>query len=278
MFKEIEKSDMKKLAAEGAWRYSPIMRFRKFEQSPTLTRSEHRPIIVNNTIVNNSASSSGGGIFYNSESDPLVFNSILWDNEAPAGKQIFPLNGSIEVVYSDVEGSFSGTGNINADPLFIDTDDYHLSEASPSIGGGIDSLESGGIWYIAPPTDYEGNIRPNPQGSMPDMGIYESDLDIPVSIAGELSETLPTVYALGRNYPNPFNPGTTIKYQLPTISDVELSVYNLLGQKVVDLVLKKQEAGYHQVEWDASQFSSGIYYYRLTAGKFQDVKKMILLK
>jgi flagellar hook assembly protein FlgD len=69
-----------------------------------------------------------------------------------------------------------------------------------------------------------------------------------------------------------------INYQLPLISDVELSVYNLLGQKVVTLVSRRQEAGYHQVEWDASQYSSGIYYYRFTAGKFQDVKKMILVK
>jgi flagellar hook assembly protein FlgD len=59
---------------------------------------------------------------------------------------------------------------------------------------------------------------------------------------------------------------------------VELSVYNLLGQKVATLVSENQNAGYHQVEWDASGFAGGIYYYRIEAGEFQDVKKMILIK
>ena len=57
-----------------------------------------------------------------------------------------------------------------------------------------------------------------------------------------------------------------------------MSVYNLLGQKVATLVNERQQAGYHRVEWDASGFASGIYYYRIEAGEFQDVKKMILLR
>jgi parallel beta-helix repeat protein len=273
-----EESEKQKLTSGGRLTNMSLKRFRKARQSQILTTYDTRPVIVNNTIVNNIASNSGGGIYYNSDSNPLIFNSILWGNEAPSGRQIFPSNGSIDVVYSDVEGSWGGVGNINADPLFADTEDFHLSESSPCIGVGIDTLESEGFWYYAPSSDYHGNDRPNPQGSLPDMGAYESDLDIPVSIAGELSENLPRIYALGRNFPNPFNPSTMINYQLPLISDVELSVYNLLGQKVVTLVSRRQEAGYHQVEWDASQYSSGIYYYRFTAGKFQDVKKMILVK
>jgi flagellar hook assembly protein FlgD len=69
-----------------------------------------------------------------------------------------------------------------------------------------------------------------------------------------------------------------INYQIPMTNEVELSIYNLLGQNVATLVDEKQNAGYHQVEWDASGFASGIYYYRIEAGKFADVKKMILLK
>ena len=61
-------------------------------------------------------------------------------------------------------------------------------------------------------------------------------------------------------------------------NEVELSVYNLLGQKVVTLVSEKQKAGHHQVEWNASGFASGIYYYYLKAGEFKDVKKMLLIK
>jgi len=88
----------------------------------------------------------------------------------------------------------------------------------------------------------------------------------------------PDTYKLYQNYPNPFNPVTAIGYQLSALSQVELSIYNLLGQKVVNLVSEKQAAGYHQVEWDASGLSGGIYYYRLVAGDFQQVKKMILIK
>jgi len=87
-----------------------------------------------------------------------------------------------------------------------------------------------------------------------------------------------TEFALHQNYPNPFNPTTVISYQLSTVSEVELSVYNLPGQKVVTLVSEKQNAGSYQVEWDASGFTSGVYYYRIKVGKFVDVKKMILIK
>ena len=85
-------------------------------------------------------------------------------------------------------------------------------------------------------------------------------------------------FDLQQNYPNPFNPVTKINYQLPMTSDVELIVYNLLGQRVTILVSENQLAGSYQFEWDATGFASGIYYYRIEAGNFQDVKKMIIIK
>ena len=85
-------------------------------------------------------------------------------------------------------------------------------------------------------------------------------------------------FELGSNYPNPFNPKTQISYQLPVVSDVELNIYNILGQKVATLISERQAAGSYDVEWDASGFSSGTYIYRIEAGVFQDVKKMILIK
>jgi hypothetical protein len=85
-------------------------------------------------------------------------------------------------------------------------------------------------------------------------------------------------FELHQNYPNPFNPMTAIGYWLSAVSDVELSIYNSLGQKVVTLFSEKQNAGYHQVDWDASGFASGIYYYRLETGGFVDVKKMVLIR
>ena len=102
-------------------------------------------------------------------------------------------------------------------------------------------------------------------------------IDIPTNL-DKFEEKLPRIFALNQNYPNPFNPVTMINYQIPMINDVELSIYNILGQKVATLVNERKQAGYHQVEWDASGLASGIYYYRIEAGEFQDVKKMILIK
>jgi len=85
-------------------------------------------------------------------------------------------------------------------------------------------------------------------------------------------------FSLSQNYPNPFNPTTMINYQLPKISAVQISIYNILGQKITTLVDKRQNAGTYQVEWDASAFASGIYYYRIQAGEFHDVKKMVLIR
>ena len=94
---------------------------------------------------------------------------------------------------------------------------------------------------------------------------------------------VPEEYFLAQNYPNPFNPITTISYGLPEASHVKITVYDILGRKVITLVDNDQPAGYHRVLWDSKSHqgitvSSGIYFYRLEANNFMDVKKMALLK
>ncbi len=97
-------------------------------------------------------------------------------------------------------------------------------------------------------------------------------------------QTLPTSFSLTDNFPNPFNPATTIQYALPQAADVELTVYNVFGQVVRTLVAEYQSAGRYAVEWDATDdsghsLSSGMYFYRLQAGgEFREVKKMLLLR
>lgn len=94
----------------------------------------------------------------------------------------------------------------------------------------------------------------------------------------EDSERRP-VHTLHQNYPNPFNPVTVISYQLSVLSEVELYVYNLLGQKVATLISARQPAGNYKVEWDAMGFASGVYFYRLkTNHGFVQIKKLVLLK
>jgi hypothetical protein len=89
---------------------------------------------------------------------------------------------------------------------------------------------------------------------------------------------IPKEFVLDQNYPNPFNPITTINFQLSAVSNVELSIYDMNGKIVETLVRESKSAGYYKVIWDASNVSSGIYFYRLQAGNFVETKKMVFMK
>jgi hypothetical protein len=132
-----------------------------------------------------------------------------------------------------------------------------------------------------------GNSNYNFKGVIDDVYIYNyalssdeiAEIYNQITTVETLTEkSLPKTYYLFQNYPNPFNPITVIGYQLPIRNDVEISVYNTLGEKIITLLSEIQEAGYHSVQWNASDFASGIYYYKIKAGAFISVKKMILLK
>ena len=104
-------------------------------------------------------------------------------------------------------------------------------------------------------------------------------IDESTAIDDQEKDQMIRTFKLEQNYPNPFNPKTTIKYQLPKSSLVNLTIYNLLGQKVAILVSAKQVAGTYKIEWDATRFASGVYYYKLeTSSGFVQSKKLILLK
>jgi len=119
------------------------------------------------------------------------------------------------------------------------------------------------------------------------LGAVESDSVLyPAGIAlletgpatGVEESRLPTEFVLMQNYPNPFNPTTKIEYSIPLQSQVELKVYNVVGQEVATLVNEVQKSGIHSVKFSASNFASGVYFYRLVAGNFVSVKKMVLVK
>ncbi len=100
--------------------------------------------------------------------------------------------------------------------------------------------------------------------------------------APELNELIigdvPTEFGLNQNYPNPFNPSTNISYTLPEKANVELSIFNMLGQKVATVVNQTQDAGTYTINWQAGSVSSGVYIYRLTAGGNTFTKRMMLIK
>jgi hypothetical protein len=95
--------------------------------------------------------------------------------------------------------------------------------------------------------------------------------------ANEDEHLFPLEFRLEQNYPNPFNSGTIIRYQLPRASHVSIRIFNLLGQEVATLVNENKSAGHHQLEW-TSNLASGVYFYRIEAGAFVGVKKMLILR
>ena len=110
--------------------------------------------------------------------------------------------------------------------------------------------------------------------------IYLDDMsftNVPTKIAGGNRAT-PNIFRLYPNFPNPFNPSTTIAYALPETGSVQIVVYNMLGKKVATLVDEKQSAGLNTIEWDASTLPSGLYFYKISAGRFQAQQKCLLVK
>jgi hypothetical protein len=114
----------------------------------------------------------------------------------------------------------------------------------------------------------------------------EGDITIVISSNGRpvaektisLTVAPPTTYKLSLNYPNPFNPTTTIEYQLPVDGHVTLKVYDLLGREVATLVNQEQTADYHRVELHTTNMASGVYFYRIQAGNYTASKRLMILK
>ena len=115
------------------------------------------------------------------------------------------------------------------------------------------------------------NLQPGEELSIENNTITKLNV-----VSGEFAA--PIEYALEQNYPNPFNPSTTIKFSLPEASEVTLTIYNTLGQKVTELVNAKLESGRYSYQWNASNVATGMYIYELRTSNYVSVKKMVLLK
>jgi len=106
-------------------------------------------------------------------------------------------------------------------------------------------------------------------------GVFRS---INTTVSVEEENSLPSEFTLEQNYPNPFNPSTTFKYEIPKESYVTLKVYDILGREIKTLINKEQPVSNYEVEFNATELTSGIYFYRIIAGDFVETKKMILMK
>lgn len=242
------------------------------------------PRIFNTTIAGNNRT----GVSISGDSSPRILNSIIWGNTLESircyGANSAP---DVLVAHSAVQGGLLegvenggyytidwATGNMNIDPLFVDIEnnDLSLQEVSPCIDAGASDF----IWGAETLLHIPDSLY---LGDAPDMGALESAYTVTIQ---ELSQ-IPEVYALDQNYPNPFNPSTTINYELPQQSDVEIIIYDILGQEVTTLVSEKQGTGYQSVQWDGRngegiQVATGAYIYKLDAGAFTKTRKMLLLK
>ena len=229
--------------------------------------------IINNTIINNYAQHKGNGIYVN-KIDVEITNSIIRDNDGSVSSQIV----------------IEGIGYHGCEYMTRGRSSYCLltENESPCIDAGNpdniynDVLDGLNVLYPAlgdNRNDMGAFGGPHSKWWQDDMHLWDSTL---VSVDNGIV-AIPNKYSLSQNYPNPFNPSTTIKYGLPKddkreMRNVKVVVFDLLGREVVTLVNEKQKAGYYEVNWDASNFTSGVYFYTLRTGDFVRTKKMILIK
>jgi hypothetical protein len=109
-------------------------------------------------------------------------------------------------------------------------------------------------------------------------GVYRRPMSEIVAGVGISRGEVPALFRLDQNFPNPFNPSTTVRYALPVRSHVTLSVFNPLGQRVATLLNESQEPGNHEVRFDGTGLASGVYFYRIQAGDFVQTKRLLLIR
>ncbi len=125
---------------------------------------------------------------------------------------------------------------------------------------------------------YSGSLGGFPVGDLNWFPSKKAEWEIWVTDVNDNFGNVPSSFTLNQNYPNPFNPATKISFKLDKTSSTTLAVYNVLGQKVATVLSQELTAGYHEVNFNASILSSGIYFYKLDSGEFSAVKKMTVLK
>jgi hypothetical protein len=146
----------------------------------------------------------------------------------------------------------------------------------------FDYNSASGILTISSVPNFSGEVTTTLVVTDPNSGVAADNLLVIVrpatSIFDPFAGQIPEEYVLMQNYPNPFNPVTNIRFGLPVASEVIIEVYNILGQRVVKLLDERKPAGYHVIQFDAREFGSGMYLYRIQADNFNEVKKMLLVR
>ncbi len=228
------------------------------------------PVINNNTISGNAAvgtSQQGGGIYFYHSTNSVLVNNIIWENGT---NEIFKYSSSaiLEIIYCDIQDTlWPGTGNISADPMFVDpiTGDFNLQWGSPCIDAGDPSF----------PLD--------PDSTRVDMGALYFDQSV-APVMDIVSQQVIDILLLD-NFPNPFNSNTRVTFALPEACEVTLKMYDTAGCIVrMPIACRYFEAGQHEFPFHGSDLASGIYLIRMSANARQSAKtyescaKVVLLK
>jgi hypothetical protein len=193
-------------------------------------------------------------------------------------------NGDTVLVLS---GTYAGNINFNGKKIVVgssflttgDTSkgDFQLALKSPCLGAGIDSVSIYGTRYWAPTEDIEHIARLDSIHTWPNMGAFEYKSALSLENQ-DWAKSISRQFVLYQNYPNPFNPSTTFSFELPSSSPVSLKIFDVLGREVVTIIATQLPAGNYSRSWNATDYPSGVYFYRLQAGAFVETKKFVLLK
>jgi hypothetical protein len=238
--------------------------------------------VVSVRLANNNIAIAGLTIPLQYSSAYLTVDSVSFvgtlkpDNITGAG-YIDEAHGLLRVSYTpgifEDPPTFSNAQGILA-KIFFRVDEAAQAATVEIDSVNVDSLIAGQFhyWQRIEIADASGQLSYLPR-YIPGAVIISGQSGVDDILAG-----LPTSFGLDQNYPNPFNPTTTISFTLPRAADVKLEVFNVLGQKVVNVLERPMSAGTHQVELDAGNLPSGIYFYRLSHPGGTETKKMVLLK
>jgi len=225
-------------------------------------------ILINNTICDNATylpDGYGGGVI----GDGILVNNIIYDNYPTE------VSGFFDARYNNVSTLLWGEGNISENPRFNRPYQYDYHLMSVSCGDSVDSpcIDAGDPAFIDSSLDCSWGSGTERS----DMGAYGGG-DSATVYADRYFPNLPNSITFIANYPNPFNASTKIVYSSPEQADVRIEIYNVLGEKVATLFDNYQSAGNHTISWDASAFSSGVYFARMETGDTSQNVKMVLLK
>ncbi|MBX7043402.1 MAG: T9SS type A sorting domain-containing protein [Ignavibacteria bacterium] len=170
--------------------------------------------------------------------------TLSWSTSKETNNQGFDVERSIAG-----ENNYSKVGTVAGNGTTTDLKNYNFSER----------VNTGNYSYRLKQIDFNGNFE------------YHS-------LSGEVNVGVPSEYAMSQNYPNPFNPSTKIDYDIPADGNVAIILYDMSGREVSKLVNEFKPAGYYTVNFNASNLSSGMYFYRIASSNFSQTKKMVLVK